>query len=288
MNSSAPKISVICTCFNHAKFIEESLKSVIDQTYRNFELIVVDDASTDESIRVIEKFLKEYPDVTFISLKKNEGICKAFNSGLKESTGDLIIDLAGDDILLHERLQKGVETFANLDNNYGVIFSDAAWIDGDGKHLYFHADKYPHRDIPQGDIYQDLIERYFICSPTMMFRRAVIEKLNGYDETLTYEDFDFWIRSSRTFLYHYDPVVLVKKRKLENSLSHNQFKIFNRHNYTTYRVCNKILSLNKSNAEQRALRKRINYEIRQCIRTLDISLAYKYFLLSVKNNSLRY
>ena len=78
---------------------------------------------------------------------------------------------------------------------------------------------------------------------------------------------------------------MVKKRKLKNSLSQNQFKIFNKHNYTTYRVCTKILDLNRTAKEQDALRKRIQYEIRQSIRTLDISLTYKYWLLWVKNNS---
>jgi glycosyltransferase involved in cell wall biosynthesis len=288
LNSFSPKISVICTCFNHEKFIEESLKSVVNQTYQNFELIVVDDASKDESVWVIEKFLGDHPNTTFIPLEKNIGICKAFNTGLKTSTGDLIIDLAGDDILLPDRLQKGVEAFANLESTYGVIFSDAEWIDGNGNHLYFHSDKYAHHSIPQGNIYKDLVERYFICSPTMMFRRSVLEALNGYDESLTYEDFDFWIRSSRAFLYHYDPIVLVKKRKLKNSLSHDQFKLFNKHNFTTYNVCCKILTLNKNITEQRALSKRIYYEIRQCMRTLDISSALKYSLLLIRNNSLKY
>ena len=140
----------------------------------------------------------------------------------------------------------------------------------------------------QGNIYQNLIERYFICSPTMMFRRAVIENLGGYDESLTYEDFDFWIRSSRMFKYHYEPSVLVKKRKLKNSLSHKQSKLFNKHNYSTYRVCSKILDLNRTVNEQGALRRRIQYEIRHSIRTLDIFLTYKYWLLWVKNNSRQY
>ncbi len=264
------------------------MQSVLSQTYKNYELIVVDDKSTDESPAIIEKFQKQHPEITFIRLEKNEGICKAFNTGFKICSGDFIIDLAADDILLPERLERGVKIFETLDDSYGVIFGDAEWIDAQGKRLCFHSEKYPHNTIPQGNIYQPLIERYFICSPTMMFRRSVIEALGGYDETLTYEDFDFWIRSSRIFKYHYEPDVLVKKRKLKNSLSHNQFKIFNKHNYSTYRVCTKILDLNRTVKEQDALRKRIQYEIRQSIRTLDISLTYKYCLLWVKNNSRQY
>lgn len=283
-----PKVSVICTCFNHEQYVSSSLQSVLDQTYSNYELIVVDDGSTDNSVKTIERFINSYPQISFIRLDKNQGICQAFNSAFKICNGDIIIDLAADDVLMPDRLSNGVAAFNKLDKSYGVIFSDAEWIDGKGRHLFFHSDKYPHTTIPEGNVYEHLIERYFICSPTMMFRREVVEALGGYDETLTYEDFDFWIRSSRHFSYHYQPDVLVKKRKLKNSLSDNQFKIFNKHNYSTYRVCLKILNLNRTVREQEALRKRIQYEIRQSIRTLDISLAYKYCLLWMKNNSLHY
>ena len=283
MSAVLPKVSVICTCFNHEDYVIESMQSVLSQTYKNVEVIVVDDGSTDKSADVIEDFLKQHPEITFIRLEKNEGICKAFNTAFKICSGDFIIDLAADDILLPERLESGVKIFETLDNSYGIIFSDAEWIDAHGKRLCFHSEKYPHNTIPEGNIYQALIERYFICSPTMVFRRAVIETLGGYDETLTYEDFDFWIRSSRIFKYHYEPSVMVKKRKLKNSLSQNQFKILNKHNHSTYLVCCKIRDLNRTKAEKQALNGRIQYEIRQCIRTLDFTLVLKYFALCMKN-----
>ena len=259
------------------------MESVLSQTYKNYELIVVDDGSTDESLTVIEKFQKLHPEITFIRLEKNEGLCKAFNAAFKFCSGDFIIDLAADDILLPERLDRGVKSFETLDDSYGVIFGDAEWINAQGKRLCFHSEKHPHNSIPQGNIYQPLIERYFICSPTMMFRRAVIEALGGYDETLSYEDFDFWMRSSRIFKYHYEAHVLVKKRKLKNSLSQSQFKILNKHNHSTYLVCCKIRDLNRTQGEKESLNKRIQYEIRQCIRTLDLTLALKYFALWMKN-----
>jgi len=251
-------------------------------------LIVVDDGSSDGSIEVIERFISQYPQIKFVKLATNQGICKAFNKALASTTGDFIIDLAADDLLLPLRLQKGIQTFESLSDEYGVIFSDAEWIDKQGQHLYFHSTKYPHDTIPQANIYKELIERYFICSPTMMFRSKVIQKLGGYDELLTYEDFDFWIRSSRHFNYFYSTEVSVKKRKLENSLSHNQFKLLNKQGDSTYRVCNKILELNENLAERDALQRRINYEIRQSIRTLNVGLAYRYIRLALKNKSLHY
>ena len=94
---------------------------------------MVDDKSTDESPTVVEKFQKLHPEITFIRLEKNEGICKAFNTGFKICSGDFIIDLAADDILLPERLERGVKIFETLDDSYGVIFGDAEFIDPPGK-----------------------------------------------------------------------------------------------------------------------------------------------------------
>lgn len=264
------------------------MESVLNQTYKNYELIVVDDGSSDGSVQVIENIIRKHPQVAFIKLDKNQGVCKAFNTALKLSTGDFIIDLAADDVLYPNRLERGIKVFQDLDDEYGVIFGDAEWINEQGTRLYFHSEKFPHQLIPQGNVYKDLIEFYFVCSPSMMFRREVIEKLEGYDETLRYEDFDFWIRSSRHFKYHYEAEASVKKRKLKNSLSHRQFKIFNKQGNSTYSVCAKILTLNQTRAERDALTRRIQYEGRQSVRTLDIFLGIKYFFLWVKNKSLHY
>lgn len=279
------KVSIICVCFNHKSFIEDSIESVLKQTYKNFEIIIVDDASTDQSDVKIQEIVKEHPEIKFIRSEKNLGVCKAFNSALAHVTGDYIIDLAADDMLYPDRLENGITLFQELTADYGVIFSDAEWVDEDANHLYFHSENFPHRSIPQGDIYRNLIDLYFICSPSMMFRKEVIEKLKGYDETLSYEDFDFWMRSSREYKYLYDRQVSVKKRKVKNSLSRQQYKAFNKHGYTTYRVCEKILALNRTEEERRALQRRIFYEVRQSIKIMDFSLAYQYALLWKKNRS---
>lgn len=288
MKLNNPIVSIICVCYNHAPYVTATLESVLSQTYRDYELIVVDDASSDGSPDVISKFLANHPHVRFMPLKTNSGICKAFNTGFRECKGEFIIDLAADDLLEPDRLRNGVDLFDTLDESYGVIFGDAEWVDKNQQHLHLHSERFPHTSIPQGDIYRQLIQKYFICSPTMMFRRSVMERLQGYDESLTYEDFDFWIRSSREFKYAYDQKILVKKRKLTTSLSASQYKIRNRHNVSTYRVCEKILSLNQSVEEHKALRRRLQYEMRQSLRTLDFSTAMKYGkLLSRVNDAIR-
>ena len=273
---SLRKVTVICLCYNQGRFVDEAIKSVLQQTYPEVELLLVDDASTDDSVSVIMRYVREYPQIKFFPLTENSGNCKAFNHALYHATGDYIIDLAADDILLPERVAKGVEALEKAGERYGVNFSDALAITEDKKILYRHSDRFPHASIPEGDIYRKLIAWFFICSPTMMFRTSVIRSLGGYDETLRYEDFDFWIRSSRNFYYCYTPDVLVKKRVVRNSMSHRQFTFFNPQLRSTFMVCEKILALNRNTAEQRVLRERILYEVRVCVRLLHFPLLFDY------------
>ena len=92
-----PLVSVICLCYNHSKYVIESIESVLSQSYANIELIIVDDASTDDSQSVIRNFIVSLPQVNFIPLTNNIGNCSAFNIGWRASSGDYVIDLAADD-----------------------------------------------------------------------------------------------------------------------------------------------------------------------------------------------
>lgn len=283
-----PLVSVVCLCYNQERFVEAAIQSVLSQTYKNVQLIVVDDASTDNSVAIIKSVLAGNPGIQFLELKDNLGNCKAFNLGLAQAKGFFIIDLAADDVLLPHRVEKGVQVLTEKGQGYGVHFSDAEIMDESGMHLYNHSDRVPHETIPQGEVYKDIIERYFICPPTVMFTRAVMDVLGGYDETLSYEDFDFWIRSSRAFKYAYSPEVLVKRRISKNSLGSKQFKLFSSHSESTYRVCEKIFRLNTSREEQQALQKRILYEIRLNLGLLNIGAAFKFFLLRIRNGRRKY
>lgn len=278
-----PLVSVICLCYNQARFVKEALESVLNQTYPAVELIIVDDASTDNSVKVIQDFLAKNPGIRFLQLPENSGNCKAFNRGLALAKGKFIIDLAADDVLLPKRIEVGVRELTEKGGPYGIHFSDAVIINALGRDLYLHSAKFPHSTIPQGDVYEHIIRRYFICPPTVMATREVMDKLQGYDESLSYEDFDFWVRSSRAFKYVYSPGVLVKRRISHGALSNKQFRIFNEHSQTTYKVCHKIMILNRNTSEQQALSKRILYEIKLNLRLLNWRIAANYIGLWFRN-----
>jgi glycosyltransferase involved in cell wall biosynthesis len=245
----------------------------------DIELIVIDDGSTDGSPKIIKRWIANHPETTLLINAINLGYCKTFNKAYKISKGEYVIDLAADDILLPNRVEVGIKVFMKAGQDYGVTFSDAEHVEEQGTLLRLHSDKYPHHTIPSGDIYKDVIDRYFICSPTMMFRRSVIDHLSGYDELLAFEDFDFWIRASRKFKFIYTPEVLLKKRSVSNSMSKNQFKKSSTQRWSTLRVCQKIKELNVTNEETDALKQRVRYEIKLSLRLLDVRLGVAYFKL---------
>ena len=113
----------------------------------------------------------------------------------------------------------------------------------------------------------------------MMIKREVLETLGGYDENLLYEDFDFWIRSSREWKYAFTDDVLVKKRKVPNSLGQKQFQRKSNYQESTLQGCQKIKELNRTKAEDSALRKRCLYEIGQCIKQRNWRLIYPFLKL---------
>lgn len=283
MNDQRPLVSVIALCFNHERFVKEAIESVLNQTYSNIEIIVVDDCSNDNSQQVIEQVIEQYPKVRFLPLKKNHGSCAAFNIAYKQSKGDFIIDFATDDVLLPTRIEKGVAALESVGKEYGVNFCNANIINEKGAILnQFYNVNNQGRAItspPNGELYEMLVQRYFICPPTLFSKREVFEYLGGYDESLTYEDFDFLVRSARKFKYTYTDEVLVQRRILNNSMSTRQYVYKSKQMYSTLEICKKIKKLNKNSIEDKALRKRMYYEMRQCIRTGNIKLFFLYLKL---------
>lgn len=270
-----PLVSVICISFNHAAYVREALDSVVGQTYPSVELVVVDDASTDNSREIITAWMAQHPGVRFISMPENGGNCKAFNTAFRETTGQYVIDLSADDILMPGRVERGV-TFLEAHPEVGVQFTDAERIDATGRHLGYHSDRFPHHTIPQGKIFREILSRYFINSPTCMIRRTVLEALDGFDESLAYEDFDFWVRSSSRTDYAYCPEPLVRRRELPASMGRQQYRSRSRQAWSTLVVCRKALGLCKEEGDYKALRKRVAYEGRQALRVTDFRLAWAY------------
>ncbi len=264
-----PQVTVICLCFNHKAFLQEALDSVVAQTYSNVQIIVVDDASTDGSQQQIHHFATLHPTIKTLLLLRNVGNCKAFNLGLALATGDFIIDFSTDDVMVPTRIERQVSFFQKQDARVGVVFTDALYINENGTPFRNHFDyllaKKLILQIPSGDVFRDVLTTYFICSPTMMVRKEVLDRLQGYDENLAYEDFDFWVRASRIFHFVFLNEKLTKVRKSSRSMSKGWYEQGDRQLHSTYLVCQKALKLCYTEADRKALQWRMLYEFKQSV-----------------------
>ena len=281
MTEKCPLVTIIALCYNHEQFIEECLHSIVNQTYKNIELIIVDDFSTDKSSEIIAAFSQKNIGINCIFNEYNIGNCRSFNRALKIAKGKYIIDLSTDDVLKSNRIEEQVKKFEESDN-IGIVFSDAEYIDEYSNWLGIFYKK--NQRIPEGNIYEDILKKSFIMPSSMMIRRSILDKLGGYDENLSYEDFDFWVRSSRIYNYAYVPQILVQQRILKGSHS---TKFTQKHNLltpSTVQVCEKALLLNETESENQALIIRLNVVLRQCVFTQNYDSGKQVILLLNKLN----
>lgn len=287
-----PLVTIICLCYNQEKYVLESLFSVINQDYKNVELIIVDDCSTDNSKSVIEKWGIDFPKIQFIANKTNFGSTKSFNKALKKAKGEYIIDLAADDVLLPNCVASQIHAFKNTTyKNLGIVYGNVELITekGEFESYYFPVDSFKKVITPRttGDIYKSVLSGGdSICSVSAMVKKTVFDHLNGYDETLVYEDLDFWIRASRIYDFDFIDQILMQKRIVPNSLGTDFFKKKDSRakkiNHSTYLILKKAIDLNKTKEENKALLKRIHFEMILAYKTSNFALVLKYILLEVK------
>lgn len=284
--SSYPLVTIICLSYNHENFVAEAIDSVLHQDYPNIELIVIDDCSIDRSAEIIKEVCVG-KDIKYILNKENLGNCAAFNEAYVQSNGKFIIDFSADDILLPNRVSVGVRELEGNGIDFGVHYSDAMMIEENGNYLGLHSSLTktiePGETMPEGNIFSEVLARYFICPPTLMARRRVFEALGGYDESLSFEDFDFIIRSAREFSYCYSSEVLVKRRIVEQSKSQAQYKKGSADLWSVMAVCEKAMHLVKNKEEREALNQRLQYECRQVIIHNETEIVDRYLDLMKRN-----
>lgn len=293
MTDSTTLITVICSCYNHEKYVCKSIQSVLNQTYKNIQLIVVDDCSSDNSVEVIENFIKNFPEIQFIKNNKNLGVTKSISNAMKYHKGDFFIDLAADDILLPNCIEIQLHTFQKSNyKNLAIVYGNAELISENGEHssYYFEVDSNLKTKTkkPSGDIYLNIISaNTVICSVSAMYNKAIFDQLNGYDTSLSYEDLDYWVRSSRNYNIEFIDEILVQKRLLTNSLHNTLFTKKNKNSYSTLIILHKAFKLNKNKEEHRMLTKRVFLEIRNSFKMHNYILMFKniflYILIRLKS-----
>jgi glycosyltransferase involved in cell wall biosynthesis len=193
--SSHPKLSLITTLYNCEEFIEQSLQSVLDQTYADFEWIILNDGSTDGTWDIATSMLAEDERVIFVDSRENKKIPARRNDAITLAKGEYVAIVDGDDINLHDRFEKQV-AFLNSHADIWCVGAHALLIDHDDK--YIESMNYPpalHADIVSYFLRQC---RNPIIDPTTMFRKKDFDELGGYTldrKIYTVPDMDLWCRA---------------------------------------------------------------------------------------------
>ncbi len=205
-----PRVSVVLPTYNRSTVIGRAIKSVLEQTYVDFELIVVDDGSTDSTLNVLDRY--DPSRVRVITLKKNSGPCRARNIGISAAQGELIAFHDSDDEWLPNKLALQLDKLTHPQQEshrqVGAVYSRVISKSGGVFRLYFP----PYDDSLtfRGDIYRQLLQRNVVGTPTMIVKRDVLNRVGLFDEELTWlEDWDLALRIAQRFDFEFVPQPLI-------------------------------------------------------------------------------
>ena len=206
-----PLVSVVIPTYNQPGMLIEAIGSVLAQTYRNVEIIVVDDGSTDDTASRLAPYV-EQNHIKYVH-QKNKRQAAARNKGISEAHGTLIAFLDHDDLWGPEKLEKQVPLFANT--RVGLVYSGAKETDTAGKTLWEKGIE----KFQRGAIFDRLLFDHFITNSSVVIRRACLERVGGFKEDLFgVDDIHLWLRICHEFEADYVPEVLVSCRNHEMNM----------------------------------------------------------------------
>ena len=230
-----PKVSVIMATYNHAPYVSEAIESVLSQDFANFEFIIADDGSTDDTAKVIASI--DDPRITFYPHRINRGACEVTNELIGRCRGTYIALLNSDDRWTAGKLARQV-AFLEKNKKIGAIFGRAQFIDKTGEPI-------PHGNLPFGDIFVqanrtrgEWLRRFFdsgncLCHPSILVRRKVYEALGTFDNCYRQlPDLDMWIRMVKHVDIHVAESCDVEFRivpgeNVSHSSKHNSIRCIN-------------------------------------------------------------
>ncbi|OGL51158.1 MAG: hypothetical protein A3H37_09040 [Candidatus Schekmanbacteria bacterium RIFCSPLOWO2_02_FULL_38_14] len=238
------KVSIVIPTYNCAQYIGETIESILNQIYKNFEIIVVDDGSTDNTRDVAKSFEKE---INYI-YQENGGPSKAKNTGIKAARGEYIAFLDADDIWFPDILKQTVQAFQQY-AEAGLAFTDYLKFDESGViqqsncadrfKVWFNKHRSATTDLAYGWFYRELL--IGSCISSVFVKKKVMEEVGMFDETFKIgEDYDLWLRIAKKYKFIYINRVLYKYRYRLDSLSgatdvrrfrwgHANIRVFEKH-----------------------------------------------------------
>ena len=231
-------ISVVMSVYNGEKYLEEAIKSILNQTYRNFELIIINDGSIDSTDKILDKYQQKDIRIKIIDNITNKGLIYSLNKGFKLAEGEYIARMDADDIAEKNRFEEQIKFLEkNKDiamcSTYVRIFKDNFKL----------ISKIFKTDTDYEKIKSKLLFRNYIAHPTVMIRKEIIDKYNLMykEEDKGMEDYGLWLYLAKNEKLVTLPIPLLKYRFLSNSISSKVLKDTEKYKTTLKTIFNREL-----------------------------------------------
>lgn len=224
MTDAQPLVSVIIASYNHGPYIEQSIQSVLDQSYPNIELLVVDDGSSDDSVERIQR-LQAAHGFDF-RVQQNQGLTNTLNGAIARAKGSLIVPFGSDDIMKPDRIAIQVE-YMDGKPEVGICAGNIELIDAEGN---LYPEKRQRRDVPfrRLDFDDMFLERKpYPPATTLMIRREALDKVGGFDPSIRLEDLyiELKITHAGYFIDGLSVVMAQYRKHATNSYKNHRFMI---------------------------------------------------------------
>jgi alpha-1,3-rhamnosyltransferase len=191
VSAPLPLVTVIIPCYNHENYVERAVLSVLNQTYAKVELVVIDDGSQDASVVKLQSLQRCHPFQ--LICQENRGVCRTLNRGIRDfSKGDYIALLASDDFWRTDKLQLQMAELSRHPESEFCFSQALEFVD---ESTAVGGLVFPGKCL-SGNVVNQVFVRQHVPAGTMLFSRALFDRLGGFDETLKEEDWDFVIRSA--------------------------------------------------------------------------------------------
>lgn len=246
-------VSILIPLYNHEQYINECLDSIKNQTYSNVEVVIVNDGSSDNSEKIVKQWIENNPNlnIKYIS-QENQGVTKTLNKMIGLSKGEYITLCASDDILKEESIEKRVE-FLKINplmeaciGDANVIGTNSELVNESAMKSLFYAD---YKRL-ENNIVNELVLNWSVVGPTFLAKKSLYEKVGMYDENLSVEDREFYLRLLANNLLGFIPIIVAKYRVHTSNISrrsktakwniYNQIAISNLKHVDRFRSFNKL------------------------------------------------
>ena len=200
MNNTQPLVSIIIPSYNHQDYIEKTLDSILEESYPNKEIVIIDDQSPDESDKVITDWIKLHNKKIDINYERreNRGLNTTLNNLITKAKGKYIVMLASDDYLLLDGIEKRVRFLEN-NSQYLAVFGDCIIVDNTNKTSHdsalFEYRNYKKDSFKNSQIIKKtFINKFMLPGPILMVKKELYETIGKYDKNLVIEDLDFYLK----------------------------------------------------------------------------------------------